>query len=227
MMLMTRAQEVDDTIRWARRMLASDALILDTETTDLHGYIVEIGIIRMDGSIVLDTLINPAAPIEASHIHGITRDMVWSAPTFAEIELELRRLLHGRTVVVYNAAFDAGILESEISRMCTPSDEQLAWLIDHDWSLSMWDRQRFDAWQRYNDYKYLIRDHAWWWRERIDWDCAMLEYACYVGERRGRHTYRYQPLRGGHRAVGDCRACLQVIQRMAATRLSTEQSETN
>lgn len=219
----TRAKEVDDTILWARRMLASDALILDTETTDLHGYICEIGIIRMDGSIVFEALINPQTPILASHIHGITDAMVWSMPTFANVELELRRLLHGRTVVVYNAMYDAGVLEREIQRMCTPSDEQLAWLIDKDFSLGLWEWQRFDAWQRYDDHQYLIRAHAAWWRDRITWECAMLEYSTFVGDWHDYYqNYRFQPLRGGHRAVGDCRAALQVIQRMAKTQMSTE-----
>lgn len=221
----TRAREIDDTIEWARRMLASDALILDTETTDLHGYVCEIGIIRMDGTLVYEQLINPQTPNRASHIHGITDAMVWSMPTFADIELELRRLLHGRTVVVYNAMYDSGVLEREIQRLCTPSDEALAWLIDKDHSLSMWDRQ-WNPYGRHSAYLSMVQEHSWWWRDRIAWTCAMEQYAYFVGEPlRYKRGYKWQPLRGGHRAVGDCRACLEVIRRMAGTKLSTEKDE--
>lgn len=226
-----RSREVDATISWARSMLANpDALILDTETTDLHGYICEIAIIRMDGRVVFESLINPQARNNASHIHGITPDMTWSAPTFADIELELRRLLHGRTVVVYNAGYDSEVLESEIKRLCTPSDEALLWLIKQDFSergycITFAGQPRELDINRHQLYAYrsLVSEHATWWRERVTWQCAMLEYATFVGTWHDYYrNYRYQPLGGGHRAVGDCRACLQVLQRMANTPLSTE-----
>lgn len=235
-----RAREVDATIEWARRMLATeDVLILDTETTDLHGYVVEIGIIRIDGTVVYESLVNPRVPIRATHIHGISDRMVWNAPTFAEIEPELRRLLHGRTVVVYNAPYDAGVLESEVKRLCTPDDEALAWLVESDWGewgsrglghyWRMWQGQgrvlvtlRDDT----REYLWTVRDHASWWRERVKWECAMEQYAVFYGDWNDRYRdYNYQALRGGHRAVGDCLACLEVIKRMAAARLSTEQTE--
>lgn len=224
-----RAREVDKTIAWARTMLSTpDALILDTETTDLHGYIVEIAVIRMDGTTVFESLVNPLGRIRASHIHGITDRMVWDAPTFADIEPQLRTLLHGKTVVVYNASYDAGVLESEISRLCTPSSDQLAWLIDIDHTDSLWRRSTMAwrrAWEQYDAYHRLIREHATWWRERITWECAMIEYATFVGDWHDYYrNYRYQPLGGGHRATGDCRACLQVLQHMAATPLSTERN---
>jgi DNA polymerase III subunit epsilon len=50
------------------------------------------------------------------------------------------------------------------------------------------------------------------------WDCAMIQYARFVGEwnpRRG--EYRYQRLRAGdHSAAGDCRATLKLIAAMAS-----------
>ncbi len=222
-----RAREIDEVVCWAQRMLANpDTLILDTETTDLAGYICEIGIIRMDGSIVLDTLVNPEAHNSATHIHGITREMTWGAPTFACLEPELRRLLHGHTVVVYNAMYDSSVLEREISRMCTPSDEALAWLIKKDHTLSMWARQPWDAYWHHQEHLMLVQSHSWWWRDQIKWECAMDAYAVFAGEPRGyRRGYKWQPLRGGHRAVGDCLACLELIKRMAATKLSTEYTE--
>ena len=48
------------------------------------------------------------------------------------------------------------------------------------------------------------------------WECAMGWYSQYVGQRRKKGGYRYQKLPGGdHSALGDCRATLAVIERMA------------
>lgn len=225
-----RAREVDDAILWARRLLSNPAvLILDTETTNLHGYVCEIGIIRIDGSVVYEALINPQATIEATHIHGISQAMVASAPTFADIEPELRRLLHGKTVVVYNAAYDSGVLRDEVKRLCTPSDEQMAWLVERDWCEEEYPSGYVWRWHKTIRadtfaYRMLVSEHADWWRDRVDWQCAMEEYAVVVGEPYYRGGYAYQALGGGHRAVGDCLACLGVLKEMAAAALSTEQT---
>jgi DNA polymerase-3 subunit epsilon len=48
------------------------------------------------------------------------------------------------------------------------------------------------------------------------WECAMRAFAAYVGERSKRGGYKYQKLPGGdHTAVGDARATLRLIERMA------------
>ena len=47
-------------------------------------------------------------------------------------------------------------------------------------------------------------------------DCAMEQYAEYAGEWSDYYkSYRWQALDGGHRALGDCRATLAVLKRMA------------
>jgi hypothetical protein len=226
-----RTRELDATIGWARELMErDDVLILDAETTDLHGDLLEIGVIHPDGTVAFESLVNPEAPIaaEAERIHGISRDLVWNAPTFADIEPQLRQLLHGKTVIVYNADYDSGVLWNAVRRLCTLPNEARALLITTDWETG----QRRDG----TPYRVLrtIRDETWtsdrlandqasWWIGRIDWQCAMLQYSCYVGEWHDYyHDYRYQPLWGGHRAVDDCRACLRVVQGMAATPLAIE-----
>lgn len=101
---------------WARKLLArNDVVILDTETTGLHGAaeIVQIAIIDVTGRVALDTLVKPlrAIPHDATHIHGITDVMVDQAPTFDQLAPQLRELLSGLTCVVYNASFDERMLE--------------------------------------------------------------------------------------------------------------------
>jgi DNA polymerase-3 subunit epsilon len=50
-----------------------------------------------------------------------------------------------------------------------------------------------------------------------DWQCAMLQYAAYCGEWSSYHqSYRFQRLPGGdHSALGDARATLRLLKRMA------------
>jgi len=48
------------------------------------------------------------------------------------------------------------------------------------------------------------------------WECAMRAFAAYVGERSKRGGYKNQKLPGGdHTAIGDARATLRLIERMA------------
>lgn len=48
------------------------------------------------------------------------------------------------------------------------------------------------------------------------WECIMLQYAAFVGEWNDYHgDYRWQKLNGGHRALGDALAALDVLKEMA------------
>jgi DNA polymerase-3 subunit epsilon len=52
--------------------------------------------------------------------------------------------------------------------------------------------------------------------ELAPWECAMRAFAAYVGERSKRGGYKNQKLVGGdHSALGDARATLRLIERMA------------
>lgn len=160
---------------WARRMSAPGAaVILDTETTDLDGYVVEIGVIdTATGTALLDTLVQAPAAIapEAHRVHGITHAMLQDAPTWTALLPRLRDITAGRSIIAYNAAFDAGV----IARHTRATGGRLEHLADpRQWACLM-DR-------------------------RAQWD------------RTGRPTR----LGAGHRALGDCRAALELLQRMAA-----------
>lgn len=53
--------------------------------------------------------------------------------------------------------------------------------------------------------------------EPVGWECVMLQFAEYYGEWNSYHgSFRWQKLKGGdHSALGDCRATLGVLKRMA------------
>ena len=98
--------------------------IIDVETTGLSprngDRLVEIGVVRLDenGEITdrIDTLINPGIRVGATHIHGITEDMVADAPTFPDMASVLAKELAGTVIAAHNASFDMGFLLAEFHR---------------------------------------------------------------------------------------------------------------
>lgn len=166
---------------WARSLLGRlDWVILDTETTGIspHDEIVQIAVLAPDGEALLDTLVRPtrSIPREATLIHGITDADVAEAPPFSMVFPRLREVLIGKTVVIFNAAFDVRLIRQTLARHSLPS-----------WNL-----------------------------EEDQVECAMLQYSAWQGERWPDGGYKWQKLRGGdHTALGDCRATLAVIRKMA------------
>lgn len=82
---------------------------LDTETTGLFdAEMCECAIVADDGRTVLDTLVNPGRPIpaQARAIHGITDEMVASAPPADAVRAFVLALLTGHDLVIYNASYD-------------------------------------------------------------------------------------------------------------------------
>jgi len=83
---------------------------LDTETTGLHppdDKLVEVAIVADDGDTVLDTLVNPERPIGfATQIHGISDEMVATAPTMENLWPQIHNIVTGNHIVIYNAQFD-------------------------------------------------------------------------------------------------------------------------
>ncbi len=113
-----------DTRELCRSWLLENALFLDTETTGLDNTaeIVEIAIADRDGNPVFESLVKPSAPITPRlvSIHGISNEMVKNAPTWAEIHLEINRILTGKTVVAYNSDFDSRMIEQTIDIYSLP-----------------------------------------------------------------------------------------------------------
>jgi DNA polymerase III subunit epsilon len=84
-------------------------VFLDTETTGLSGdtdKIIELAIVDYNGEVLFDKLINPARPINNSHIHNITDRMVAEYLTLDECWDEIRSILKDKHIVIYNKSFD-------------------------------------------------------------------------------------------------------------------------
>ena len=100
-------------------------IILDTETTGLepsNGHrIIEIGCVelidrRLSGNHFHQYL-NPEREIEdgALEVHGISREFLRDKPLFAEVAEDLFEFVEGAELIIHNAPFDIGFLDSELS----------------------------------------------------------------------------------------------------------------
>jgi DNA polymerase III subunit epsilon len=114
---------------------AERILFLDTETTGLDpraGHrLIEVAAVeainrKLTGR-VLNHLVNPEREIDAAAtaVHGLTADDLVSKPRFADIVDELIEFIRGATVVIHNAAFDLGFLDSELVRARRPDTKKL------------------------------------------------------------------------------------------------------
>ena len=102
--------------------------VVDLETTGFTpgpDRAIEVGIVRVDpsGEIVDEwtTLVNPGRDVGPTWVHGVTDDMVASAPTFAAIADEVLDRLEGAVVVAHNASFDGGFLAHEFALAGVPA----------------------------------------------------------------------------------------------------------
>lgn len=105
-------------------------LAIDTETLALgagRDRIVQFCALELDRDLAIRSqwtqFIHPGRPIppQATAIHGITDDMVATAPPFAQVAQRLRALIQPHTVfVAYNAGFDLGVLNLEFMRAGVP-----------------------------------------------------------------------------------------------------------
>lgn len=89
-------------------------VVLDTETTGLErpAEICQIAIIDCDAEILLNTYVHPMLdiPPAATNHHGITNEMVRTAPTWPEVSTVVRGIIAGKDVLAYNATYDRKLM---------------------------------------------------------------------------------------------------------------------
>ncbi len=101
-------------------------IIFDTETTGLYpeqGHrLIEIGAVeliqRKRSGRYFHYELNPEREIdaEATRVHGKTWDSLKQAPLFASIAEELLAFVAGAELIIHNAPFDVGFIDSELRR---------------------------------------------------------------------------------------------------------------
>ncbi len=103
-------------ILWASGILANthNYVILDSETTDLDGEIVDLAIINLNGNTLFQSLFNPTMEISpaAAAIHHLTRERLQNEPRWETRRDEIQQVIGSRIVLIYNAAFDSARLHT-------------------------------------------------------------------------------------------------------------------
>ncbi|MGB0513881.1 MAG: DNA polymerase III subunit epsilon [Wenzhouxiangellaceae bacterium] len=102
-------------------------IVLDTETTGLEpeeGHrIIEIGCLELiDRQLTgrqFHKYINPDRSVEegALEVHGLSDEFLSDQPRFGEVVDEFIEFIHGAELIIHNAAFDVGFLDSELARI--------------------------------------------------------------------------------------------------------------
>ncbi|MCA0453393.1 MAG: 3'-5' exonuclease [Chloroflexi bacterium] len=167
-------------------------VVLDTETTGLNRWdeICQIAVVNSHGHVLMDTYVKPAKPIpaDATRIHGITNDMVMSAPNFAGVVTNLVGLLSGMNVIVYNALYDRKMLHQSADAIG---------LAKTDWrTLSRWWCAMETFAEIYGEWNSYHQSYKW----------QTLSTAS---------RYYNPPVIDAHSALGDCQMTLAVCRAMA------------
>lgn len=102
-----------------QRTESSRLAVVDVETTGLSRYdrIVEYACVTVADGVVVDeydTLIQPKRDPGPAHIHGITPDMLQSAPKFDAVAGDIADRLNGAVLVAHNISFDVRMLKQEL-----------------------------------------------------------------------------------------------------------------
>ena len=102
-------------------------IVLDTETTGLEhsqGHrLIEIGCVELiDRKLTgrhYHQYVNPQREIDAGaiEVHGITNEMLVDKPLFAQVVDNLLEFISGAELIIHNAPFDLGFLNSELNRL--------------------------------------------------------------------------------------------------------------
>jgi len=170
-----------------------DFLILDSETTGLgrDAEILQLGIINKAGEVLFDKLIQPWATWEwpgAQRVHGITPEMVADCLPIFDHE-ELFDLLHGKTVLVYNAPYDSRVFRQSLSLSNCKWYPEPLWIDVMEPYATHW-----GAWSS--------RHQSYTWQS--------LTNAC---------LQQNIEIKGAHSAVGDCQMTLALIKKLAGVGL--------
>ncbi len=98
--------------------------VVDVETTGFsrHDRIVEFACVTVVEGTVIDeyeTLIQPERDPGPVHVHGITPEMLQSAPPFESVADDIANRLDGAVLVAHNISYDMRMLRQEVARLAS------------------------------------------------------------------------------------------------------------
>ena len=132
---------------------------LDTETTGLgdDAEICEIAVVTATGRSRFQSLVKPVNPIpdDAIAVHGITNEMVATAPTFDKVLPNLMAVLRRRIVVIYNAEYDIRLIAQSAGAVDQRLSEEWQALDVHNVCAMKLFARFYGEWnERHGDYKW-------------------------------------------------------------------------
>jgi DNA polymerase-3 subunit epsilon len=105
-------------------------IVLDTETTGLepaNGHrIIEIGCVEMANRRLTGNTyhvyLQPDREIDAGamEVHGITNEFLADKPRFADVAEDFVAFIRGAELIIHNAPFDVGFINTELTRIGSP-----------------------------------------------------------------------------------------------------------
>lgn len=118
---------------WGRPAREADNgwVVVDVETSGFRpgqARVLSIAALALDPAGNVEhsvvSLLNPGVDPGPTHVHGLTAEMLADQPAFADIAADVADLMHGRTLVAHNAAFDYSFLiaEAELTGTVLPVD---------------------------------------------------------------------------------------------------------
>lgn len=93
----------------AKRAIDGQTLVIDTETTDLKGQVIQIALVCLKtGDLLFDSYVKATEKIspEAFNVHGISEGDISDAPSFEQVAKEISKIIGDRKWTAFNIEFD-------------------------------------------------------------------------------------------------------------------------
>ncbi len=191
---MTDTSNINEMSEKYKKILDEGCIILDTETTDLYGEVIELAIINNEGSVLFNHRIKPKEQKikpSAEAIHHISMEMLKDEKELSFYMDELTAIFKKyKNLVIYNAAFDIECLNVSLN---ANDFQEFKVIFDINIKCAMRDYAYY-----YNEYNDYFNDYKWQRLEtaakRFDFDFTNIT---------------------PHEALSDCFMTLHVIESMA------------
>lgn len=191
---MTDTSNINEMSEKYKKILDEGCIILDTETTDLYGEVIELAIINNEGSVLFNHRIKPKEQKikpNAEAIHHISMEMLKDEKELSFYMDELTDIFTKyKNLVIYNAAFDIECLNVSLN---ANDFQEFKVIFGINIKCAMRDYACY-----YNEYNDYFNDYKWQRLEtaakRFDFDFTNIT---------------------PHEALSDCFMTLHVIESMA------------
>ncbi|ELP5729269.1 3'-5' exonuclease [Vibrio vulnificus] len=113
----------------AKSMMERDVCVIDCETTDLDGVVIQVAIVStLSGKCLFESYVATDEVISegAYSKHGIDASMLVGAPSFDDVAQTITAVLNGRQWTAFNIAFDELVMRNSLNG--DPSSPRYAFL---------------------------------------------------------------------------------------------------